>query len=324
LPRTLRVALLVASFALPCAACGEGESPSATQHRIVNGQPTTSHPSVGMLKIGSDGFCTATLVGARTLISAGHCVVDEGERTTNSLDRTRYTFEMDGVSVPVVSAKAHPSYDPEAEYNAADISILRLAYAPPGERSAVSLVPPEVGEEITLVGFGVTGEYSDDAAVKRIGTNRIQWVKPQELGWKTEEASGSCYGDSGGPVFAVSNDQEVVVAVVSRGTGPCGYDDVDTRVDTFIDWLRAESEGDLFAGGGALAIAQSAPPRIAEGESIATLQPVPQADQPQLVAPGAVELPPENGGCSLAPGRPSGALMLSLLLGLALALRRRR
>jgi secreted trypsin-like serine protease len=320
-PRTLRVALLVASFALPCAACGDREPASATQRRIVNGQPTTTHPSVGMLKIGGDGYCTATLVGERTLVSAGHCVV---EQPKDSFDIVRYTFEMDRISVPVVKAKAHPDYDPGAELNASDIGIMRLAYAPPGERSAVSVVAPEVGQEVTLVGFGVTAETAEDEPLKRIGTNLIQWVKSQEIGWKTGKGSGSCYGDSGGPVFAVSNDQEVVVAVVSRGTGPCGYDDVDTRVDTFIDWLRTESEGDLFEGG-AVSIAQAPLPKLGEEESLVSV-PIPQPEQPHFVAPGAVELPPEAGGCSLAPagGRPSAALMLSLLLCLGLALRRRR
>ena len=61
---------------------------------------TTGYPSVGSFK-SSLGFCTATLIGYHTVLTAGHCVegVSQG------------TFKVGGKSYPSKSIHPHPSYN---------------------------------------------------------------------------------------------------------------------------------------------------------------------------------------------------------------------
>jgi hypothetical protein len=79
------------------AGCGEVEL-ARGRYAIVNGKPYTGHPSVGMVRDEGGGFCTGTLVGKRTVVSAAHCVFPE----------LSYSFEVGGQSYPVVRARAHP------------------------------------------------------------------------------------------------------------------------------------------------------------------------------------------------------------------------
>ena len=60
----------------------------------------------------------------------------------------------------------------------------------------------------------------------------------------------ACYGDSGGPLFAETDDGVIQHGVVSWGEGPrdafaaCGHAmayGVYARVETFIDWIEAET-----------------------------------------------------------------------------------
>ena len=62
-------------------ACGTGLDPAAATHAeaIVGGTPALDDAQVHLLRISTDGTtvastCSATLIGARTLLTAAHCV----------------------------------------------------------------------------------------------------------------------------------------------------------------------------------------------------------------------------------------------------------
>jgi secreted trypsin-like serine protease len=58
------------------------------------------------------------------------------------------------------------------------------------------------------------------------------------------DESGSCFGDSGGPVFWVHPDtgQETIVAVTSSGDGQCVATGFNYRVDQpyMLQWVQEQ------------------------------------------------------------------------------------
>jgi hypothetical protein len=212
---------------------------------------------VGLLKDSQGGFCTATLVGKKTLVTASHCI-EAGQS---------YTFQAGGATYSVTRAVRHPQYKESAvnnaAYNANDIAVVILAQAPAVAPSLLATTAPTVGLPVTLVGFGTSGETAQDDA-KRIGKTAIGWVSSTEVGWKgSSTTSTTCYGDSGGPSFATMNGQEVQVSVCSRGTGICGVDDIQTRVDPYLSWIEQEAQGDVSKGGVTSPSVDQQAPRVA-------------------------------------------------------------
>ena len=95
--------LLASMLFLQAGACSAGSSEDLEEiHQreifIVNGQEDTGHPAVGMLRYES-ALCTATLIGSKVLLTAGHCV--QAGTPTFLLGKTSYS---------VAKMIQHPNY----------------------------------------------------------------------------------------------------------------------------------------------------------------------------------------------------------------------
>ncbi|MCA9665273.1 MAG: trypsin-like serine protease, partial [Myxococcales bacterium] len=77
-------------------------------------------------------------------------------------------------------------------------------------------------------------------------TNSIS--KLYQVEFRFDGGQSTCKGDSGGPAFATLGGREVQIGVTSRGAMPCGTSAIDTRVDTFVDWIKQVSGGDVNDG----------------------------------------------------------------------------
>ena len=106
-----------------------------------------------------------------------------------------------------------------------------------------------MGQQVTLVGFGVTSENGSDSGTKRVAHTTISQVAPTASYWNGA-SGGTCYGDSGGPAFATIDGNEVQVGVTSNGATPCGTIANDTRVDAFPGWIKQTAGGDVVRGRG--------------------------------------------------------------------------
>ena len=148
------------------------------------------------------------------------------------------------------TAIPHPSYDDFAGWPNAptyDVGLIRLAT--PKTLPVYGQLPPlgfldtirKAGEDrFTAVGYGLQGYiapfYSDawtrySGSVKLIGTNAT-WTGGGTTAKFTNNpgtGGGTCYGDSGGPIFY--GDTNIVVAVVSWGQTPCIGVDFNWRTD---------------------------------------------------------------------------------------------
>jgi len=238
----------IVSISLLLAACGgtadESFDTAAMDRGIVNGSVDTGHPSVGRVRFDGADICTGTLVGAKTVLTAAHCIPGGA---------SRYAFVVGGRVYAAASAGRHSSYDPDGDdgEGSADLGLLRLRSAPSVAPSPVAATAPRAGQRITLVGFGVTGEEQDDFGTKRVTTNTIGRVTSTKFYFTPGSGTGTtCYGDSGGPAFSTVGGVEFEVGVTSGGIWPCEEGlSWDTRVDAFLPWLRTASGGDLATGG---------------------------------------------------------------------------
>jgi len=201
---------------------------------ITNGTFDPAHPTVGILASGS-ARCSATLIGQRTVLTAGHCV-----KTTS------VSFTVEGQKYASAQVIRHPGY---AGGNQNDLAVVILQQSVVGVApSPVNTSPVQVGQSIILVGYGKTGEYSGGFGTKRVGHNSISSVGSTTFKFKGQ--SNVCNGDSGGPTFVLdSNGQELVAGVHSTKSGVCGSGGTDMRVDAYQQWITTVAGGDVAKPG---------------------------------------------------------------------------
>jgi hypothetical protein len=228
-------AVLVGLCATLHLGCGPaGEEVGELRIPITDGQTYSGHPAVGYLKVGSS-LCTATLVGARTVLTAAHCIISGAT----------HTVFLAGVGYPAQSLYPHPAWNEQTLAN--DIAVVRLQSAPTVTPAAVARKAVNVGLKLTLVGYGTSAETLKDALVKRIAVNSVKEVWPTRFSivGTGSGIGNTCHGDSGGPAFALQDGREVQVGVTSAGVVPCGTLGYDTRVDAYLSWLEQSADGDL-------------------------------------------------------------------------------
>jgi len=260
---------LVPALAGALLACG-GDGTAMTElgevgelvQPITNGAAYAGHPAVGRLAIQTRGGlreqCTGTLVGAHTVLTAAHCVVDAAQLAFElTLPATEAARASQGGAAEAVrryaveAVKVHPEYRAD-QPNSPDLALVWLPQAPGVAPLMVGAQAPTLGQPITLVGYGQTGSATADGGIKRMTTNAVAAVEPTLLA--VVGAAGGrgnfCLGDSGGPVLATVQGQEAVIGVNSfliKGAdgSPCTDDGRAVRVDSYLGWISGAAGGDL-------------------------------------------------------------------------------
>jgi len=291
---------------------GQGADPLRLERPIYNGVVDPGHPAVGML---TNIFCTATLVGPRTALTAAHCLHDPGP----------YALRLGETDHPAAKVIPHPDWKtvegplPELKqadwkYSVNDIGVLILA-EPVQDVAPLRLarLTPSVGETVTLVGFGVTGDGSSGKHMvdNTVGCVGDGFVLFGTIGGLTGGDGSTCTGDSGGPALVVEAGEERVLAVHSMAV--CGKYTQCTRVAPYLDWLAQQAAGDLAPDPAPLAVAFTA---------TYTSPAPPAAQTPPAQTPPAAQTPsansPSPAGCSAgSAGREPAAPLAGLALVLA-------
>ncbi len=203
---------------------------------IVGGSLYAAIPAIGALTTEGRFFCTATLIGPRKVLTAGHCLHDfsvSGLQFVTGSDANNPDHAYD-----VASAKVHPNFDMQRIVN--DIGVVELAEdaseAPLGV--VQSMDSHWIGTELLFVGYGITaGHTQTGAGQKRAVTIPISQVATTTFAYRTA-GRNTCNGDSGGPALFKQNDGAYLVAgVTSYGDAYCTSFGVDTRVDSYLDFV---------------------------------------------------------------------------------------
>lgn len=251
---------LVASAAVSVlAACGpidarrEALAHASARGAIVGGQEAPNDAAVFMLlgtaNTGATSTCSATLIGQRTLLTAGHCLDPRALNATSmvveAMNKPRLGQATAADKYLVVESAVHPRFSTQTLDN--DIALALLDRAPPvapipWNRLSVSTF---TGRPLRALGYGTLGGPSGagDGVRRSVDlTFRVLTSKLIRLG--DQVGRGVCHGDSGGPSLHVFSDAVPrVVGVHSYTLTEACTDGADTRVDTNADfilsWLEA-------------------------------------------------------------------------------------
>jgi secreted trypsin-like serine protease len=261
----MAVGVLAVTTGLPAGYAAE-EIDSA-ELAIIGGESADvgEYPATGVLMRGLSPRCTATLIEPDVIVTAAHCLVDEGFGDFGFTLDPNLRDGLDGELVGVLAHHQHPDFDPDAdgeEYNdlnqrndigivilaePIDVEVEELDAQRPGARAA----DLRGGGELTVVGYGRDGWSSPaTAGVKRDGVVLVERADTWELK-TTGQDPQPCRGDSGGPLFAESDDGRRIVGLVSRATAGsrmCDTGAIYTRVAPYSEWI-AEASLDRDTGG---------------------------------------------------------------------------
>jgi trypsin len=174
------------------------------------------------------GSCTGIAVGARAVLSAGHCVPEAvTARVVVSIGASADAADR---RVEAVLAGRHPELD---------LSVLELSSDAP----ALAPFPlasrlPEPGSVVQLAGFGE--DELGQLGHRRFVAEEVTRVDPDSIVVDGHGRSGACRGDSGGPLIVRDWDGGAAVAgILSGGNVGCTGVDRYTRVDLARAWISS-------------------------------------------------------------------------------------
>lgn len=218
-----------------------------TGAELIGGALDSGDPGVVALLADIDGagsgaevFCTGTLVSARAIVTAAHCIDEAGANPEITAFFGADAYGGEGMRVGVVAAEAHPDWTGQLEGNH-DIGMLLLGFpvdpswATPLSNRAMGA--DDVGTPVRRVGFGRhDAELDQPDGKKRHGTTELHFISP-EMDWflAGDEQLIPCTGDSGGPVMAESGAGDELIGVHSFGFACESANAGATRIDLYAD-----------------------------------------------------------------------------------------
>lgn len=212
-------------------------------------------------------FCTATLVGARVLTTAGHCLLAVSQSTgldvKDLVPHLRVAFGLKRASIStdenvkfisLKEAVVHPDFRLDALVGAneqtpiPDVAILQLAEDAPAGYEPAELLRDEAllqeGTSLILAGYGLTqapptAKQADE--LRRINVKVLKAkYNPAQFSYEVAEGRSACSGDSGGPAYlsdSAGTGRLILAGVTSFGDRQCSNLGVYTSVPAMINWI---------------------------------------------------------------------------------------
>jgi tryptase len=249
------------------------ESAAVIDGQSIQTRTTSAARSVVLLELlDSQGysptFCTATLVGPNTVLTAAHCFDKKLIKSFVSFRvvfSNSFSFSLLGPNRPEMRDgyffKNHPDYNSTGAYDH-DIAIGIFKGSIPSGYSIMAMDTDKTanygGKNVYVYGYGksrnYTGAVNEDlranSGVLNKGTLKISGSYNQHEDRYLivpESPSHICQGDSGGPQFYHSGDTVKIVGVTSANMGPvlkngrqsCTAWSQATKVAQFYTWIKS-------------------------------------------------------------------------------------
>ena len=179
------------------------------------------------------------------ILTAAHCI-----KTTQSAAIGRYGHfvkESDAKIYVDLEARVHPLFDP-VTYDF-DYALLKLDRAHPNPMMVSLWKTPEIPEELTILGWGLTSDGGVQsnmllmAIVRRFNTSQCnENYSPETISENmfcaVENGVDACQGDSGGPILISGTNIQVGITSWGAGCANATYPGVYTRIDKGYGWIE--------------------------------------------------------------------------------------
>jgi V8-like Glu-specific endopeptidase len=233
---------------------GEIDTPADRVDSNILVSPFSGVASIQSVHEGGSSIGTGVLVGSNIVLTAAHILDRNGDGVVDDGIVTTVFFNLTGDlshSYSVSEVVLYPDYSGFGDTSlTGDLAILKLSQtvAEPIQRYPISEEKQTVGANVTLVGYGMSGDgvsgYQIDASLmtKRFGENLIDMIYHVDdasgfphlfqydfdhpstfgivdgsLGLERESIIGP--GDSGGPVFSLGYDGYELVGISTFAVG---------------------------------------------------------------------------------------------------------
>ncbi|MGW2641170.1 S1 family peptidase [Streptomyces sp. NPDC001348] len=249
-------AVVAATAAATATALLSAPTAAAAPEPVVGGTTTTTTTYPFMMQItdaSGNQFCGGTLVAAKKVVTAAHCMVGESTGGVRVVGGRTYLNGTDGTVSKVSKIWINPDYTDAT--NGDDVAVLTLStsmsYTPASYVSSSQTGVYAAGTTARILGWGTTSEsgsssnqlrtatvpvVSDSSCRSSYGSDFVQ--TDMVCAGYTSGGVDTCQGDSGGPLLIGG----VLAGITSWGEGcaEAGYPGVYTRLTTFSDLVTAQ------------------------------------------------------------------------------------